>query len=130
MPFGSTFTTDRVDYAGPSVAKTLSKTEARERGTYISRFTAFEREFVMPVVRRKISAFDAETLKVLENLSDATWLIFEARHPFRDIKRDDSLRQSLRLKLFIHAENSGFENLDAIQQFVLESMSRESDQTD
>ena len=84
----------------------------------------------MPVDRRKISVFDAESMRILENLSDATWLIFEARHPFRDIKRDDNLRQSLRLKLFIQAENSGLENLDAIQQFVLEAMSRESDQTE
>jgi hypothetical protein len=75
--------------------------------------------------RRKIRVFDAETLKVLESLADATWLIFEAQHPFRNAANDDSVRQVLRLKLFIRAENHGLENLDVIQQEVLEAMSRE-----
>ena len=77
-------------------------------------------------IRRKIPAFDSISLKVLETLSDATWLIFEARHPFRNVERDARLREALRLKLFIHAENHGLENLDKIQREVLEAMSRES----
>jgi hypothetical protein len=55
----------------------------------------------------------------------ATWLIFEARHPFRNPANDDSRRQVLRLKLFIRAENHGLEQLDLIQQQLLEDLSRE-----
>lgn len=76
---------------------------------------------------RKIP-FDPASLKVLEDLSEATWLIFESRHPFRDVASDDRLREVLRLKLFIRAENHGLANLDEIQREVLETMSRESGQ--
>ena len=58
---------------------------------------------------RKIP-FDPASLKVLEDLSEATWLIFESRHPFRDVASDDRLREVLRLKLFIRAENHGLAN--------------------
>jgi len=81
----------------------------------------------MPVGRRKIPVFDAESLKVLETLSESTWSIFEARHPFRDAAKDDALRQQLRLRLFIHVENCGFDNLDDAQTLVLQSMAREAD---
>jgi hypothetical protein len=90
-------------------------------------FRPRSREFAMPG-GRKISVFDGERLNALEDLFDGTWLIFAARYPFRDIGRDESLRQTLRLKLFIHAENFGLENLDAAQQLGLESMSREFDE--
>jgi hypothetical protein len=79
----------------------------------------------MSVGRRRIPAFDAESLKILETLSDSTWSIFELRHPFRDTTKDDVLRRMLRLKLFIHAENCGLEDLDDAQTVVLQSMSRE-----
>ena len=77
--------------------------------------------------RRKILAFDDASLGILENLCDSTWHIFEARHPFRNLDQDDDLRQRLRLKLFILAESSGLENLDALQRCTLEALSRTSD---
>jgi hypothetical protein len=76
--------------------------------------------------RAKVRVFDAGSLKVLEELCEATWLIFEARHPFRDVSRDDERRSQIRLKLFIHAENCGLEELAAAQRLVLETMSREA----
>jgi hypothetical protein len=76
--------------------------------------------------RAKIRAFDAGSLKILEGLCETTWLIFEARHPFRDTSKDDERRSQLRLKLFIHAENFGLEELAAGQRLVLETMSREA----
>ena len=65
--------------------------------------------------------------QTMEDLCDSTWLIFEARHPFRDFARDDDVRQQLRLKLFIIAESSGLENLDGLQRHALEALSQAID---
>jgi len=81
----------------------------------------------MNAVRRKIPAFDDASLGILEELCDSTWLIFESRHPFRDLKQDDDLRHQLRLKLFILAESSGLEDLDALQRCALKALSRAID---
>jgi len=77
--------------------------------------------------RRKITAFDAASLAVLESLCDSTWVIFEATHPYRDIGHDDDLRDHLRLKVFILAESFGLDNLDTLQRTVLEALSRTND---
>ena len=81
----------------------------------------------MPNPRRKIPAFDAASLAILEHLCDSTWHIFEATHPFRDFKHDEDLKDHLRLKLFILAENSGLDDLDALQRCALEALSRTTD---
>jgi hypothetical protein len=78
--------------------------------------------------RRKITAFDAASLAVLESLCDSTWAIFEATHPFRDTDHDDDLRDHLRLKVFILAESFGLDDLDTLQKTVLEALSRSNDQ--
>ena len=81
----------------------------------------------MDSVRRKIPSFDDASLGILENLCDSTWHIFEARYPFRDFSQDDDLRHQLRVKMFILAESSGFENLDVLQRKALEALSRTID---
>jgi hypothetical protein len=48
--------------------------------------------------------FDAASLRVLEELYDSTWQILQAQHPFRDVTKDIDLRDQLRRKLFILAE--------------------------
>lgn len=70
----------------------------------------------------KKTSFDSESLRVLEELCEATWAIVEARHPFRDSKRDPDLQRTLREKLFILSENSGLNDLDQIQQSALHAI--------
>jgi hypothetical protein len=44
----------------------------------------------------KKASFDAQSLRVLEDLFDVTWAIVQARHPFRDLERDPALQDELR----------------------------------
>jgi hypothetical protein len=74
--------------------------------------------------RPKRRAFDASTLRLLEELCDSTWTIVQDRHPFRDTNKDNELRHQLRRKLFILAENSDLEDLDDLQRSVLEAFAR------
>lgn len=69
-------------------------------------------------------SFNPEALAILERLCESTWHIFELQHPFRDRQADDDLRQKLRLKLFIRAEQSGLGDLDELQQTTLKALSR------
>jgi hypothetical protein len=78
----------------------------------------------MRSLRSKIPAFDATSLRVLEDLCESTWNIVQARHPFRDRDQDNELRRQLRLKVFILAENSGLDDLDALQRSALEAFSQ------
>jgi hypothetical protein len=77
--------------------------------------------------RSKRRAFDAATLRLLEEVFDSTWAIFQARHPFRDLTKDNDLKHQLRRRLFILAENSDLQNLDSLQHQVLEAFSRVTD---
>ena len=72
-------------------------------------------------------AFDAATLRLLEDLYESTWVIVEAQHPFRDTTKDNDLRHQLRRKLFILAENSDLTDLDALQRSALDAFVREID---
>ena len=75
----------------------------------------------------KRQAFDAATLRMLEDLYESTWVILEAQRPFRDTAKDNDLRHQLRRKIFILAENSNLTDLDALQRSVLESFARAID---
>jgi hypothetical protein len=77
-----------------------------------------------PVKPRKPS-FDAAGLRVLEELVDSTWAIFEARYPFRNLERDEHLQEELRRKLFLLAESRGLTDLDQIQTSALQAISLE-----
>jgi len=72
----------------------------------------------------KKASFDAESLRVLEELCEATWAIVVARHPFRDLKQDPELQEDLRRRLFILAENFGLNDLDHIQRSALRTISK------
>ena len=72
----------------------------------------------------KRRAFNASTLRLLEELCDSTWAIVQDRQPFRDTNKDNELRHKLRRKLFILAENSDLEDLDGLQRSVLEAFAR------
>ena len=74
--------------------------------------------------RPKRQAFDASTLRLLEELCESTWAIVQDRHPFRDPNKDNELKHQLRRKLFILAENSDLEDLDGLQRSVLEAFAR------
>ena len=74
--------------------------------------------------RPKRRAFDASTLRLLEELCESTWAIVQDRHPFRDLTNDFDLKHQLRRKLFILAENSDLEDLDGLQRSVLEAFAR------
>ena len=75
----------------------------------------------------KRAAFDAATLKLLEDIYKSTWVIVEAQHPFRDTRKGNDLRHQLRRKLFILAENSNLADLDALQKSALDSFVRAID---
>ena len=75
----------------------------------------------------KRQAFDAATLRMLEDLCKSTWVILEAQRPFRDTAKDNDLRHQLRRKIFILAENSSLTDLDALQRSVLEAFARAID---
>jgi hypothetical protein len=72
----------------------------------------------------KKASFDADALRMLEQLFEVTWAIVEARHPFRDLERDSGLQTDLRRRLFVLAENSGLKDLDQIQRSALHGISR------
>ena len=78
----------------------------------------------MAASRSKRRAFDASTLRLLEELCKSTWAIVQDRHPFRDMTNDPDLKHQLRRKLFILAENSDLEDLDGLQRSVLEAFAR------
>jgi len=70
----------------------------------------------------KRQAFDAATLRMLEDLCESTWVILEAQRPFRDTAKDNDLRHQLRRKIFILAENSDLTDLNALQRSALVSL--------
>ena len=45
--------------------------------------------------RPKRRAFDASTLRLLEELCKSTWAIMQDRHPFRDPNKDNELRHAI-----------------------------------
>jgi hypothetical protein len=75
----------------------------------------------------KIGSFDAASLALIDDLCDSTWRIFELRHPFRDLSKDDDVKRDVRLKIFILAENRGLANPDDLQRSALEALSRKID---
>jgi hypothetical protein len=77
--------------------------------------------------RPKRPAFDAAGLRLLEELSESTWMILQDRYPFRDIAKDDDLHRQLRRKLFILAEHFDLRDLDELQRLVLDALSRAID---
>lgn len=81
-------------------------------------------EIAVASSRPKRRAFDASTLRLLEELCESTWAIVQDRHPFRDLTNDSDLKHQLRRKLFILAENSDLEDLDGLQRSVLEAFAR------
>jgi hypothetical protein len=81
-------------------------------------------EIPVAFTRPKRRAFDASTLRLLEELCESTWAIVQDRHPFRDSNKDNELRRQLRRKLFILAENSDLQDLDGLQRSVLEAFAR------
>ncbi|MGZ6264249.1 MAG: hypothetical protein ACXWSD_16105 [Bdellovibrionota bacterium] len=70
-------------------------------------------------------SFDAASLRVLEELVDSTWAIFEARYRFRNLERDEHLQEELRRKLFLLAESKGLTDLDQLQTSALQAISQE-----
>lgn len=70
---------------------------------------------VVPI-RPKRHAFDAASLRLLEELSESTWAILQNRYPFRDTAKDEDLRHQLRRKLFILAGHSDVRDLDGLQR--------------
>lgn len=78
----------------------------------------------MPPRKTRKTAFDPAALRTLEELFDSTWIIVEARHPFRDLGKDEELRSELRRALILAAENLGVEDLDRLQQAALDTVSR------
>jgi hypothetical protein len=82
------------------------------------------KNITVPISPRKLRVFDAAALRVLEELCESTLAIIQAQHPFRDLSKDDDLRDRLRRSLFILAENSDLMDLDALQRSALEQFSR------
>jgi hypothetical protein len=77
-------------------------------------------------VKPRKPSFDAAALRVLDELVDSSWAIFQARYPFRNLEGDEHLQEELRRKVFLLAENQGLKNLDQLQTLALQAISQEA----
>ena len=50
-------------------------------------------------MRPQIDPYNAKTLEALTQAFDATWVVVQARDPFRDFERDFELKTALSQKL-------------------------------
>ena len=74
--------------------------------------------------RPKRRAFDASTLRLLEELCEFYVGDYARSTSISGSNKDNELRHQLRRKLFILAENSDLEDLDGLQRSVLEAFAR------
>jgi hypothetical protein len=47
----------------------------------------------------RLDLYDPKTLEALGQAFDSTWVVLQARDPFRDFERDAELKRALSLKL-------------------------------
>jgi hypothetical protein len=70
-----------------------------------------------------IDPYDPKTPDALKEAFEATWVMLQARDPFRDLERDSELRSALARKLKKLASD-GVTDAIELREWVLESLPR------
>jgi len=68
-----------------------------------------------------IDLYDAKTLGALREAFEATWVVLQARDPFRDFERDSELRAALSRKLKMLAADGVTDPIE-LREWALESL--------
>ena len=71
----------------------------------------------------QINPYDPKTLDALGEAFDATWVVLQAREPFRDFERAYELRTALSQKLMTLAADGVTDPIER-REWVLESLPR------
>jgi hypothetical protein len=68
-----------------------------------------------------INPYDPKTLDALREAFDATWVMLQARDPFRDFERDSELRTALNQKLMTLVADGVTDPVE-LREWALESL--------
>jgi hypothetical protein len=68
-----------------------------------------------------INPYDAKTLDALREAFDASWVMVQARDPFRDFERDSELRTALNRKLMTLVADGVTDPVE-LREWALESL--------
>jgi hypothetical protein len=68
-----------------------------------------------------IDPYDPKTLEALSEAFEATWVVLQARDPFRDFERDLELRAALSRKLKLLASDGVTDPIE-LREWALESL--------
>ena len=69
----------------------------------------------------RFNLYDPKTLKALGQAFDSSWVVLQARNPFRDFERDLDLKSSLSLKLTALAADGVTDPVE-LREWALESL--------
>ena len=72
---------------------------------------------------RSIDPYDPKTPDALKQAFEATWVMLQARDPFRDLERDSELRSALSRKLKTLASDGVTDPIE-LREWALESLPR------
>jgi hypothetical protein len=67
-----------------------------------------------------INLYDPAMLATMEQAFDSTWVVLQARYPFRDFERDSDLKTALGQKLFTLATEGVTDPIE-LREWALES---------
>ena len=67
-----------------------------------------------------INLYDPAMLATMEQAFDSTWVVLQARYPFRDFERDSELKTALGQKLFTLATDGVTDPIE-LREWALES---------
>jgi hypothetical protein len=68
-----------------------------------------------------INPYDPKTLDALREAFDATWVVLQARDPFRDFERDSELRTALNQKLMMLVADGVTDPVE-LREWAIESL--------
>jgi hypothetical protein len=69
----------------------------------------------------QINPYDPKTLDALGEAFDATWVVLQARDPFRDLERDSELKTALSQKLMTLVADGVTDPIE-LREWALESL--------
>ena len=69
----------------------------------------------------RLDLYDPKTLEALGQAFDSSWVVLQARNPFRDFERDLDLKSSLSLKLTALAADGVTDPVE-LREWALESL--------
>jgi hypothetical protein len=69
----------------------------------------------------RVDLYDPKTLEALGQAFDSSWVVLQARNPFRDFERDLDLKSTLSLKLTALAADGVTDPVE-LREWALESL--------